>query len=124
MLATSPGRLSSSHGQGCNDQDRCPQRQKQPPPLLPSSAVCSSPYHLHFTPTHSSWLNQIERWFALLSQRQIKRSLTHGVKGLETAISQFIQINNADSKSFQWTKSVSVTRSLSITHKFCGHGKS
>jgi transposase len=62
-------------------------------------------YHLHFTPTHSSWLNQIERWFALLSQRQIKRSSHHSVKELETAISQFIQIHNTDSKPFQWTKS-------------------
>jgi transposase len=62
-------------------------------------------YHLHFTPTHSSWLNQIERWFALLSQRQIKRSSHHNVKELEMAITQFIHIHNADPKPFQWTKS-------------------
>ena len=62
-------------------------------------------YHLHFTPTHSSWLNQIERWFALLSERQIKRSSHHTVQELETAIVEFIQTHNADPKPFQWTKS-------------------
>ena len=62
-------------------------------------------YHLHFTPTHSSWLNQIERWFALLSQRQIKRSSHHTVKELETAINEFIQAHNDKPKPFQWTKS-------------------
>jgi transposase len=62
-------------------------------------------YHLHFTPTHSSWLNQIERWFALLSERQIKRSSHHSVKELETAINEFIQTHNADPKPFRWVKS-------------------
>lgn len=61
-------------------------------------------YHLHFTPTHSSWLNQIERWFALLSARQIKRGSYHTVKELERAIDEFIQTHNADPKPFQWTK--------------------
>ena len=61
-------------------------------------------YHLHFTPTHSSWLNQIERWFALLSERQIKRSSHHSVKELEAAIRQFIETHNAGPKPFQWTK--------------------
>jgi transposase len=62
-------------------------------------------YHLHFTPTHSSWLNQIERWFALLSQRQIKRGSHHSVKELERAITEFIQTHNDDPKPFRWTKS-------------------
>ena len=44
-------------------------------------------YQLHFTPTHSSWLNQVERWFALLSQRQIKRGSHASVRELEAAIS-------------------------------------
>lgn len=59
---------------------------------------------LHFTPTHSSWINQIERWFALLSVRQIKRSSHHSVKELETAIHQFIQAHNDKPKPFRWTK--------------------
>jgi len=43
-------------------------------------------YHLHFTPTHASWLNQVERWFALLTQRQIKRGSHTSVQELEAAI--------------------------------------
>jgi transposase len=42
-------------------------------------------YHLHFTPTHASWLNQVERWFALLTQRQIKRGSHRSVQELESA---------------------------------------
>lgn len=62
-------------------------------------------YHLHFTPTHSSWINQVERWFGLLSERQIKRSSHHTVKALELAIEQFIEANNENPKPFAWTKS-------------------
>jgi len=61
-------------------------------------------YHLHFTPTHSSWINQVERWFALLSQRQIKRASHHTVKALESAIEQFIEVHNENPKPFHWTK--------------------
>src|SRR3974390_314341 len=62
-------------------------------------------YHLHFTPTHSSWLNQVERWFALLSQRQIKRGSHYSVRELEAAISEFIAVHNEQPKPFVWTKS-------------------
>jgi len=61
-------------------------------------------YCLHFTPTHSSWLNQVERWFALLSQRQIKRGSHSSVRELETAISEFIALHNDQPKPFVWTK--------------------
>ncbi len=62
-------------------------------------------YHLHFTPTHSSWLNQVERWFALLSQRQIKRGSHYSVRDLESAILEFIDVHNEQPKPFVWTKS-------------------
>lgn len=62
-------------------------------------------YHLHFSPTHSSWINQVERWFALLSQRQIKRGSHHTVRDLELAIEQFIATHNQNPKPFVWTKS-------------------
>jgi transposase len=61
-------------------------------------------YHLHFTPTHSSWLNQVERWFGLLSQRQIKRGSHSSVQQLEEAIQDFINIHNKNPKPFVWTK--------------------
>lgn len=62
-------------------------------------------YHLHFTPTHASWLNQVERWFALLTQRQIKRSSHTSVQELEAAIQEFITAHNQQPKPFRWTKS-------------------
>jgi transposase len=62
-------------------------------------------YHLHFTPTHGSWLNQVERWFALLTQRQIKRGSHRSVSELETAIWEFITVHNQQPKPFRWTKS-------------------
>src|SRR5712671_7644129 len=62
-------------------------------------------YHLHFTPTHASWLNQVERWFALLTQRQIKRGSHTSVQELEAAIREFITTHNQQPKPFRWTKS-------------------
>lgn len=62
-------------------------------------------YHLHFTPTHASWLNQVERWFALLTQRQIKRGSHASVQELEDAIREFIKVHNQQPKPFRWTKS-------------------
>jgi len=61
-------------------------------------------YHLHFTPTHSSWLNQVERWFAILSQRQIKRGSHYSVRERESAILEFIDVHNEQPKPFVWTK--------------------
>jgi len=62
-------------------------------------------YHLHVTPTHASWLNQVERWFALLTQRQIKRGSHTSVQELEAAIREFITTHNQQPKPFRWTKS-------------------
>jgi hypothetical protein len=77
-------------------------------------------YHLHFTPTHASWLNQVERWFALLTQRQIKRGSDRSVQELETAIRAFIHAHNQQPKPFRWTKSAdqilaSITRFATAT---------
>jgi transposase len=62
-------------------------------------------YHLHFTPTHGSWLNQVERWFGLLTQRQIKRGAHKSVAALKASIEAFLAAHNADPKPFVWTKS-------------------
>jgi hypothetical protein len=62
-------------------------------------------YHLHFTPTHSSWINQVERWFAQLRQKQIKRGNHHSVKQLQEAIETFVKEHNASPKPFRWVKS-------------------
>jgi hypothetical protein len=61
--------------------------------------------HLHFTPTGASWLNQVERWFALLADKQIKRGVHRNIQQLKADIAAFIQTHNADPKPFVWTKS-------------------
>ena len=65
-------------------------------------------YHLHFTPTSSSWLNLVERWFAALSEKQIKRGTHRSTRELETAIRRFIDTNNDAPKPFVWTKTADV----------------
>ena len=67
-------------------------------------------YHLHFTPTHASWLNHVERWFALLTQRQIKRGSHSSLQELEDAIREFIKVHNQQPKPFRWTKSADQKR--------------
>ncbi len=60
-------------------------------------------FHLHFTPTYSSWLNQVERWFGLITQQAIRRGSFKSVKELIARINQFVQHYNSKSKPFAWT---------------------
>lgn len=62
-------------------------------------------WHVHLTPTSSSWLNQVERFFALLTERQLRRSIHPSVVALKTTITAFIEQHNAVPKPFRWTKS-------------------
>jgi transposase len=61
-------------------------------------------YHLHFTPTYGSWLNMVERWFAGLTTRQLRRGVHRSLAALERAIREYIEAQNGDSKPFVWTK--------------------
>lgn len=60
-------------------------------------------YHLHFTPTSGSWLNQVERWFAKITEQRIRRGVFRSVDELITAIDDYIASNNQDPKPFVWT---------------------
>ncbi len=62
-------------------------------------------FHLHFTPTSSSWLNLVERWFAMITNDQIRRGTHRSTRELETAIEDYLKIYNEDPKPFIWTKS-------------------
>jgi transposase len=62
-------------------------------------------FHLHFIPTHSSWLNLVECWFAILTARAIKRGAHRSVAELEAAIRAFVDENNRKPRAFRWTKS-------------------
>ena len=62
-------------------------------------------YHVHFTPTGGSWLNQVERWFGLLTQRAIKRGAHTSTAQLEKAIRDYIDAHNDEPKPFTWHQS-------------------
>ena len=74
-------------------------------------------FHLHFTPTSASWLNLIERWFAALTEKQIRRSAHRSTRELETAILRYIEIGNQDPKPFIWTKTAD--QILASIERFC-----
>src|SRR3954466_3491283 len=61
-------------------------------------------FHMHFTPTSSSWLNQVERWFALLTDKQLRRGAHRSVQALEKDIRAWVATWNADPRPFLWTK--------------------
>jgi transposase len=61
-------------------------------------------FHVHFTPTYGSWLNLVERWFAELTTKQIKRGAHRSVPELERAIWEFLDVHNEDPTPFVWTK--------------------
>jgi transposase len=60
-------------------------------------------FHLHFTPTSSSWLNLIERWFGKLTEKAIRRGVFQNVPELITAIEAYLQANNEHPQPFVWT---------------------
>lgn len=59
-------------------------------------------YHLHFIPTSSSWLNQVERFFAEITEKRIRRGVFRSVPALEQAINEYLAAYNADPKPFVW----------------------
>jgi len=61
-------------------------------------------YHVHFTPTYSSWINLVERWFAALTDKQIRRGVHRSTRQLETAIKNYVAIHNEEPKPFVWSK--------------------
>ncbi len=74
-------------------------------------------WHSHFTPTSSSWLNQVERFFALLTERQIKRGAHRSTADLKAAIERYIESHNRDPRPFRWTKSADDI--LASIERFC-----
>jgi transposase len=74
-------------------------------------------FQVHFTPTSASWLNQIERWFALLSEKQIKRGTHRSTLELEQAIRKYLSIYNTKPTPFMWTKTADEI--LASLARFC-----
>lgn len=86
-------------------------------PLIRNWLAKRPRWHVHLTPTGSSWINQVERFFALLSERQIKRGVFRSVDDLKAAIEGFIEKHNRDPKPFRWTKSADDI--LASIERFC-----
>jgi transposase len=74
-------------------------------------------FHLHFTPTSASWMNLVERWFGLLTEKQIRRGAHRSTLALEDAIERFIATTNEAPKPFVWTKSADEI--LASIERFC-----
>jgi Transposase and inactivated derivatives len=76
-------------------------------------------WHVHLTPTSSSWLNQVERFFANLTDKKLRRGVYRSVAQLKADIEAFIAAHNADPKPFRWTKSADDI--LASIERFCVH---
>ena len=74
-------------------------------------------YHLHFTPTGSSWINLVERWFATLTERQLRRGTYRSTQELENALRHYVNTYNQDPKPFKWTKTAD--QILEALARFC-----
>jgi transposase len=74
-------------------------------------------FHLHFTPTGASWLNLVERWFALLTEKQLRRGVHRSTRELETAIQHYLALSNERPKPFLWTKTADEI--LESVARFC-----
>lgn len=74
-------------------------------------------FHMHFTPTSASWINMVERFFAALTEKQIRRGAHRSVRELETAIHNYLAVCNKSPKAFVWTKSADEI--LASIARFC-----
>jgi transposase len=74
-------------------------------------------FRVHFTPTSASWINLIERWFAALTEKQIRRGVHRSVAQLEAAIKQYLSITNEAPKPFVWSKTADEI--LASVAQFC-----
>jgi transposase len=86
-------------------------------PLIRNWLAKRPRWHVHLTPTSASWLNQVERFFALITERKIRRGIYRSVAALRADIASFIEQHNHDPKPFKWTKSADDI--LQSIERFC-----
>jgi transposase len=86
-------------------------------PLIRRWLVGHPRYHLHFTPTSASWLNLVERFFALLTEKQVRRGAHRSTVELERAILAYLDIHNENPRPFIWTKTAD--QILANLARFC-----
>ena len=86
-------------------------------PLVRDWFAARPRWHVHHTPISASWLNQIERFFALLTDRALRRGVHRSTAELEASIEAYISATNADPRPFRWTKSADDI--LAAVQRFC-----
>jgi len=86
-------------------------------PLIHRWLVRHPRYHVHFTPTGASWLNLVERWFAALTEKQLRRGVHRSTRELEDVIYRYHEITNSKPKPFIWTKTAD--QILATIARFC-----
>jgi transposase len=86
-------------------------------PLIRRWLVTHPRYHLHFTPTSASWINLVERFFALLTEKQVRRGAHRSTAELERAILAYLDVHNENPRPFIWTKSAD--QILAGVARFC-----
>ena len=74
-------------------------------------------YHVHFTPTSASWINLVERWFATLTEKQLRRGTHRSTADLEAALRRYLIVQNQVAKPFVWTKTADAI--LESVARFC-----
>lgn len=86
-------------------------------PIIHRWLACHPRYHVHFTPTGASWLNLVERWFAALTEKQLRRGVYRSTRELEDAIYHYLNTTNSEPKPFIWTKTAD--QILATIARFC-----
>jgi transposase len=86
-------------------------------PLIRNWIAKRPRWHVHLTPTSASWLNQVERFFALITERKIRRGIYRSVAALKADITAFIDAHNTNPKPFRWAKSAD--QILASIERFC-----
>ncbi len=86
-------------------------------PLIQRWLLRHPRFQLHFTPTGASWLNLVERWFAALTEKQLRRGVHRSTRELEDPIRHYLELNNRHPKPFIWTKTAD--QILDSLGRFC-----
>jgi transposase len=86
-------------------------------PLIQGWLVRNPRFHVHYTPTYSSWINQVERWFSTFTTKQLRRGTHRSTRALEDAIRLYLSVYNEKPKPFVWVKAADEI--LDSVRRFC-----
>jgi transposase len=86
-------------------------------PLIKGWLLRHPRFHFHYTPTYSSWINQVERWFSTLTEKQLRRGTHRSTRALEDAIRLYLAAYNENPKPFEWVKTAD--QILDSIRRFC-----